>query len=85
MQVAKNVDLVHYRNLGNGDLQIQVAVKGSLAPMIDDHVSSRERYSSDEEYFAWIGRQSEALIHVLGDARNPLPMALSLTKQQEGF
>jgi hypothetical protein len=83
MQVA--VELVRYNDLGNGDVQVQVAVNGVLAPMIDDHKSSRERYDSDEAYFAYIAKQSECLIHIYGDARNPLPMDKILARQEEGF
>jgi hypothetical protein len=85
MQVAPGVELVRYNDLGNGDIQVQVAIRGLLAPMIDDHKSSRERFRSDEGYFAWIGRQSELLIHVYGDARNPLTEDEILRRQQEGF
>lgn len=83
MQAA--VELVRYAELGNGDIQVQVAVNGVLAPMIDDHKSTRERYVSDEAYFNFIAKQAEALIHLFGDARNPLPMDLILKRQEEGF
>lgn len=85
MQVARGVELVKYRDLGDGDIQVQVAVNGSLAPMIDDHKSSRDKFKSDEEYFTWIGRQSQLLIHLFGDARNPLTEDESLSRQKEGF
>lgn len=85
MQVARNVELVRYVDLGDGNLQVQVAVAGRLAPMIDDHKSTRDRFSSDEDYFAYIARQSEALIHIYGDARNPFPTELILGRQEEGF
>lgn len=85
MQVAPGVELVRYNDLGNGDIQVQVAINGSLAPMIDDHKSSRERYRSDEAYFAWIGRTAEVLIYIYGDARNPRTEDQILGKQQEGF
>jgi hypothetical protein len=85
MQVARGVEVVRYVDKGDGDLQVQLAVNGILAPMIDDHKSTRDRYRSDEEYFTYIARQSELLIHLYGDARNPFPMDLIQGRQEEGF
>jgi hypothetical protein len=83
MQAAYEV--VRYADVGDGNLQVQLAVKGVLAPMIDDHKSSRERFARDEDYFTHMARQSELLIHLYGDARNPLPMDQILKRQEEGF
>lgn len=83
MQAA--IEVVRYADVGDGNLQVQLAVKGVLAPMIDDHKSSRERFSSEEEYIKHMGKQSELLIHLYGDARNPLPMDQILKRQEEGF
>jgi hypothetical protein len=85
MQAA--VELVRYTDLGNGDIQVQVAVNGILAPAIDDHKSTRElpECLTDKGYLAYIARQSEVLIHIYGDARNPLPMDEILKRQEEGF
>lgn len=77
--------LVRYRDLGNGNLQIQLAVDGQLAPMIDDHKSSRERFRSDEQYFADLAGKCETLIHLYGDARNPLPEEEVLRRSERGF
>jgi len=77
--------LVVYRDLGDGDLQIQMAIDGVLAPMMDDHKQTRERFNSDKEYFAHVARQSELLIHLYGDARNPLPEEEVLRRSQEAF
>jgi len=85
MRVAPNVELVVYRDLGNGDLQIQLAINGRLAPMIDDHKSNRERFPSEEAYFREIARGSEVLLHLYGDAREPLPEELILAQQERGF
>jgi hypothetical protein len=85
MQVAEGVELVRYVEKGNGDIQVQVAVDGVLAPMIDDHKSTRDRYHSDEDYFAHIAWQSKTLIHIYGDARNPFPMDKIQGRQEEGF
>lgn len=85
MQYCPKYELVVYRDLGDGDLQIQMAINGTLAPMIDDHKRSLERFNSDNEYFAHVARQSELLIHLYGDARYPLPESEVLRRSQEGF
>jgi len=85
MQVSEGVELVRFRDLGEGNLQIQLAIRGVLAPMIDDHRESKARFAHDEAYFRHMARQSELLIHLYGDARNPFPEAISEGKQKEGF
>lgn len=85
MQVSGNVEIVRYVDKGYGDIQVQVAINGILAPMIDDHKSTRDRYASDEAYWAYVAKQSECLIHLFGDARNPLPVDLCQQRQEEGF
>jgi len=78
-------ELVTYRNLGNGDLQVQMAVDGVLAPMMDDHIASREKYPTDREYFARIAESSELMIHLYGDARQPLSEEEVQQRQQQAF
>lgn len=85
MWVSTGVELVLFRDCGDGNLQIQLAINGQLAPMIDDHKMSRDRFQSGEAYFAHMARQSELLIHLYGDARNPLSPDLVERRQQEGF
>ena len=85
MQVSEGIELVRFRDLGEGNLQIQLAIRGVLAPMIDDHRESKDRFSNDAAYFAHMARQSELLIHLFGDARNPFPEDMSLGRQKEGF
>ena len=72
MRHVPRYEIVRFNDLGSGDIQIQLAINGILAPMLDDHKSSRERFSTDDQYFAYIAQQSELLIHLYGDARNPL-------------
>lgn len=78
-------ELVLYRELGNGDLQVQMAVNGKLAPMMDDHIASREEYPSDTAYFARVAESSELMIHLYGDARNPLSEAEVQQRQTETY
>ena len=85
MYVADSVELVRYNDLTDGNFQVQVAVNGVLAPMIDDHKSHKAEYDSDEAYFKWVAHMSKALIHLYGDARNPFSESLVQGKQQEGF
>lgn len=79
------VELVRYNDLGNGDFQVQVAVDGILAPMIDDHQSHKETFRNDEDYFKWVGWMSKTLIHLYGDARYSLPAEEMARREKEGF
>jgi len=65
-------ELVVYRDMGFGELQVQMAVNGVLAPMMDDHIASREQYQTDQQYFSRLAESSELMIHLYGDARYPL-------------
>jgi hypothetical protein len=65
-------ELVMFRDLGHGDIQVQMAVDGKLAPMMDDHIASREQYKTDQQYFSRLAQSSELMIHLYGDARTPL-------------
>jgi hypothetical protein len=53
--------------------------------MIDEHKSSRERFRSDVEWFSELARGSELLLHLYGDARNPLTEDEILRRQERGF
>ena len=85
MHVAAGIELVRFSDLGSGDLQIQFAINGALAPMIDEHKSSRDRFRSDSEWFQSLARGSELLLHLYGDARNPLTEDEILRRQERGF
>lgn len=74
-------ELVTYRSLSNGDIQLQMAIDGKLAPMMDDHIASREEYRTDEQYFTRVAQYSETMLHLFGDARYPL--TTDETKQRE--
>lgn len=83
--MARGVELVRFNDLGEGNLQVQVAVEGTLAPMIDDHKANVENFPSMDKYFEWVGIQSKLLIHLYGDARYPLPADVTATREKEGF
>ncbi len=85
MLVAAGIELIRYADLGEGNLQVQFAIRGQLAPMIDEHKSSRERHRSDEEWFTSLAKGSELLLHLYGDARNPLTEDEILRRQERGF
>jgi hypothetical protein len=78
-------ELVLYRVLGNGNLQVQMAVDGVLAPMMDDHIASREEYRTDDQYFSRIAESSQLMIHLYGDARNPLTPEQSAERQTMAY
>jgi hypothetical protein len=78
-------ELVRYRALGNGACQIQMAVGGKLAPQMDDHVASREEYRTEEAYWTRVARASETMLHLYGDARNPLTPEESRQREQEAY
>ena len=78
-------ELVSYKELKNGNLQIQMAVDGKLAPMMDDHLASREEFKTDEQYFGRVARSSELMLHLFGDPRNPLSPEESERRQHETF
>jgi hypothetical protein len=75
-------ELVSYKVLGNGNCQIQMAIGGKLAPQMDDHVASREEFRTEEAYWSRVARASELMLHLYGDARNPLSSEES--QQREG-
>ena len=78
-------ELIEYRELGNGALQIQMAIGGKLAPQMDDHVASREEFSTEEAYWTRVARGSELMLHLYGDARNPLTPEESALREQQDF
>lgn len=78
-------ELVRYEDLGNGNLQIQMAIDGKLAPQMDDHVASREEFVSEEAYWTRVARGSELMLHLFGDPRNPLTPKESAQREQEMY
>jgi hypothetical protein len=78
-------ELVLYKELGEGNLQVQMAIDGRLAPMMDDHIASREEYRTDEQYFTRVAQSSELMLHLYGDARTPLTPEESSRRQGEAF
>ena len=78
-------ELIHYRALPNGNLQLQMAIDGHLAPMMDDHIASREEFPTDEQYFSRVARASELMLHLYGDARAPLTPEESEHRQHQTF
>jgi hypothetical protein len=78
-------ELILYRTLGNGDLQVQMAIDGNLCPMMDDHIASREEYPDDSSYFSRVAESSELMLHLYGDARNPLSEDEIRQRQQMTF
>ena len=78
-------ELVEYRELGNGNCQIQMAINGKLAPQMDDHVASREDFRSEEAYWTRVARGSELMLHLYGDPRHPLTPEESAQRETETF
>ena len=78
-------ELVEYRELGNGSVQIQMAISGKLAPQMDDHVASREEFRTEEAYWTRVAKGSELMLHLYGDARNPLTPEESAQREQEAY
>lgn len=78
-------ELVEYKDLGNGNLQIQMAVGGRLAPQMDDHVASREEFRTEEQYWTRLARASELMLHLYGDPRAPLTAEESKQREQEMY
>ena len=78
-------ELVEYRSLGNGNVQIQMAISGKLAPQMDDHVASREEFSTEEAYWTRVARASELMLHLYGDVRNPLTPEESQQREQQMY
>ena len=78
-------ELVEYKTLGNGNLQIQMAIGGKLAPQMDDHVASREEFRTEEAYWSRVARASELMLHLYGDSRNPLTPEESAQREQQMY
>ena len=78
-------ELVHYEVLGNGNLQIQMAVGGKLCPQMDDHIASREEYRTEEAYWTRVARASETMLHLYGDPRYPLTPEESAQREQQTY
>ena len=81
------MELVTYTPLTDGHIRMQFAINGVLAPSIDDHRSAiDDQFRGDED--AWLTQRaifSETLIHLFGDARNPLPESIVREREQKGF
>jgi hypothetical protein len=78
-------EVVEYRNLGNGAVQIQMAINGYLCPQMDDHLASREEFRTEEQYWSRVARGSELMLHLYGDPRYPLTPEESAQREQETF
>lgn len=78
-------ELISYRNLGNGDVQIQMAIGGKLAPQMDDHIASREDFGTEEAYWTRVARASELMLHLYGDPRSPLTPEESKQRETEMY
>jgi hypothetical protein len=78
-------ELISYKSLGNGNCQIQMAINGKLAPQMDDHVASREEFRTEEAYWSRVARASELMLHLYGDARNPLTPEESKQREMEMY
>lgn len=78
-------ELIRYETLGNGNLHIQMAVGGKLAPQMDDHVASREEFRTEEAYWTRVARASELMLHLYGDARAPLTPEESQQRETEMY
>jgi hypothetical protein len=78
-------ELVEYKELGNGDVRIQMAINGKLCPQMDDHIASREEFRSEEEYWIRVARGSELMLHLYGDPRAPLTPEESKQREQEMY
>jgi hypothetical protein len=78
-------EVVDYRDLGNGAVQIQMAVAGKLCPQMDDHLASREEFRTEEQYWSRVARGSELMLHLYGDPRHPLTPEESAQREQQTF
>ena len=78
-------ELVRYESLGNGNVHIQMAVNGKLAPQMDDHIASREEFRTEEAYWTRVARASELMLHLYGDARSPLTPEESAQREKEMY
>jgi len=77
--------VIEYKDLGNGQLQVQLEIGGRLAPQMDDHKASREEYRTEESYWTRVARGSETMLHLYGDPRHPLTPEESALREQETF
>ena len=78
-------ELIEFTTLPDGHLRIQMAIDGKVAPQMDDHVASREEFRSEEAYWTRVARGSETMLHLYGDARNPLTPEESAAREQETY
>lgn len=85
MLISEGVELIEFRDFGDGNLRVQMAINGTLAQPIDDHRSHMEEFPDDKSYFLRMAQDSRLLIHLYGDARNPYPPEMASMKSEEGF
>jgi hypothetical protein len=78
-------ELVEYRELSGGAVQIQMAINGKLCPQMDDHIASREEFRTEEAYWHRVARGSETMLHLYGDPRNPLTPEESAQREQQTY
>jgi hypothetical protein len=78
-------ELVRYEDLGNGNVHIQMAINGKLAPQMDDHIASREEFRTEEAYWSRVAHGSELMLHLYGDVRAPLTPEESKQREQEMY
>ena len=78
-------ELVEYKELGGGCLQIQMAIGGKLCPQMDDHIAGREGFPTEEAYWSYVVRSSELMLHLYGDPRNPLTPEESALRETQTF
>lgn len=78
-------ELVEFKDLGNGAVQIQMAIGGKLCPQMDDHRASRDEFRTEEAYWNRVARGSELMLHLYGDPRYPLTPEESARREQETF
>lgn len=81
-RINDRLELIEYKRVGE-IVQIQLAVNGVLAPMIDDTPETRERFKDDYSYFCHMGWQSETLIHLFGDDRYGISEDEKLRREHE--
>jgi hypothetical protein len=62
-----------------------MAVGGKLCPQMDDHIASREEFSTEEAYWTRVARASELMLHLYGDPRAPLTPDESAQREQQAF
>lgn len=78
-------ELVRYEQLTDGNVHIQMAINGRLAPQMDDHIASREEFRTEEAYWSRVAHGSELMLHLYGDPRAPLTPEESAQREKEMY